>query len=1294
MDRRRRKPSRGSARRADPGAIRPEPLIPAPEPSPGESTPGSRPGRAPGPVIAPPGTSLGPPVAPGPIIVGPIPERPTHHFRILRPADLVVLDVLGYRLRFADTHDTDDDTDDDNDDDTGAATVLRLVPEGTGARLEVRFTFQHLLEEAEPEQEIPPPPTPVPIPAIAANGSRLVYRVAPGESIDYSTEGVLDAMRRLPLLVAPLALPRSTPTRYSFNAFAEIVDAVALPGGTQLVRTEFGLVLAPAARGGTSAAASPRELITRATALRTARSMLTDERAIDLTRSRNIGRSVVGPGSFTFRPPRVRPRRQQPRPPLLGETAIEAPFRLILSPSSQGGFAHRLDPGRIAPDADRPGDPERIELWHSRLGVRRVAEDGTATVDEATDPQRIVRAIWTRDLDDPPPPIVPFLASLEGGHREAIVRQSADPTITTPEPVDADKLYLTAVGAWLELHGRWDDQPYLDAGADPVLIAWDHEATSGRDNYVRVVEPYYLFPFGHLANLVTITERKIIDVADPQARLYQRKFLTLREPVRTYADRRMPFQQVRIRPLVTPNLDIEPLLSFPPFNDDTAFWPTIGGQKFEFVLDCLDHDGRRVVVSAALLAVSRTVQAPVFGSIETEYRDAVDRVIDAAGQSVAMAPSGVPGDTAYETQQLRFLGTAVPGRSTPRLENADIVVPAMRHLAPAADTVNVEFAQPYLDDGFAGDNTAAQVVLSLTTAAKVEFGGGTDRSGGFIQPDLPVEGLSRAIGLVGDIASVTDPTAGSNLFNPSQFLSGVFPKLFGLFELTDILAIAGLDAAPTFITDQLDKIAALLADAEDLVGAVERAVDRLEADSTTLPTQPLRDQANAALAAIQGVEATVVATVDALTAAIDDLLDLETPSDLPDVIAAVSDLLDDLAGVVTTLEESVRTLPMPPSAKAELERLVGALSPLLDAAALADTIESIADFVNGIDPANLSVRAAFDWRPVLTNFPDVADDDALFIVPSDGFLLSVEARASGSEGVGVDVLAELRDFELNLFPGAPLIKLGFDRLAFRAASGRKAEVDVVFGGIEWQGILGFIQTLQDLIPFDGFSDPPYVDVSTDGVTAGFDLALPNVAVGVFSLENISLGADVRIPFLGDAVTVGFNFCTREKPFRLTVMAIGGGGFVGIRLSPKGLVMLEMSLEAGASLSVNLGVASGSVSVMVGVYMRLEGEEGSLTGYFRIRGEVDVLGLISASITLELSLTYEFGSGKLVGRASITVEVEVLFFSASVEISVERRLAGSAGDPTLAQILGIPDDGVPLTDVPAAWSDYCGAFAGA
>lgn len=266
------------------------------------------------------------------------------------------------------------------------------------------------------------------------------------------------------------------------------------------------------------------------------------------------------------------------------------------------------------------------------------------------------------------------------------------------------------------------------------------------------------------------------------------------------------------------------------------------------------------------------------------------------------------------------------------------------------------------------------------------------------------------------------------------------------------------------------------------------------------------------------------------------------------------------------------------------------------------------------------------------------------------------------------------------------MQLRFRRIAFHTSSTGKAEVDVVFGGIGFLGPLAFVDRLRELIPFDGFSDPPYVDISPEGATAGFDLALPNVSIGVFSLENVALGADARVPFLGDAMTVGFHFCSKDAPFRLTVMCIGGGGWLVLRAAPKGLVLLELGLEACASLSVDLGVASGSVSIAVGVYLRLESEKGLLTAYFRIRGEVSVLGLVSASITLELALAYRFDTGKLIGRASLVVEVEVLFFSASVEIVVERQLAGSKGDPTMFQIMP------PTNGMNADWARYCDAFA--
>jgi hypothetical protein len=192
-----------------------------------------------------------------------------------------------------------------------------------------------------------------------------------------------------------------------------------------------------------------------------------------------------------------------------------------------------------------------------------------------------------------------------------------------------------------------------------------------------------------------------------------------------------------------------------------------------------------------------------------------------------------------------------------------------------------------------------------------------------------------------------------------------------------------------------------------------------------------------------------------------------------------------------------------------------------------------------------------------------------------------------------------------------------------------------------------------------------------------------------------------VPFIGESLEFRFFFATRENPFRLAVALFAGGGFFSITVSPNGLKMIEASFEFGAAVEMNFAVASGSLSVMAGIYFRLEiqGDTQSvqLTGFFRARGEVDVLGLISACIELYLELSYlsitaadGSSAAKAVGKASISIEVSVCFLSFSVSVSCEKRFAGSQGDPTFVDAMG------PYTDALGAardpWAEYCAAFA--
>ncbi len=407
--------------------------------------------------------------------------------------------------------------------------------------------------------------------------------------------------------------------------------------------------------------------------------------------------------------------RRQAEEPAPDETAIEAPYRLLISPSTEGGFAHSLEP------VAAPTDDTRVELWHSRLGVRRRTEDGWA-IDERTDPQRIIRAVWARDmehytdaeLDEPDEGgnFEPFRPSLDNRDRRILVRQSAETNLADPEPVDVEKLHLSSLGAWLDLHGAWDTDPYTAVGR-PAILSWDHDAPMGRDQFVRVVYPGYLFPFGHRAALVKVTERKIrldVDPGEPQARLYQRKFIVVGERLRSFEDHGLPFREVRVSPRATPDLQ-------DPAGDGTPdvimgqdlFWPVVATGRFAFTLDCRDHDGGDVRLHTPLLFVAAHLgeDAGNRTTIEEAYADDPASTVDGTGQWTAFARSTTPGDTAVEVAAFTFTGKAeIPDdrpdarRAEPSLRSANVVIPAMRRLAPSSDPVDVVYPTNYVTDGF------------------------------------------------------------------------------------------------------------------------------------------------------------------------------------------------------------------------------------------------------------------------------------------------------------------------------------------------------------------------------------------------------------------------------------------------------------------------------------------------------------------------------------------------------------------------------------------------------------------
>ena len=184
--------------------------------------------------------------------------------------------------------------------------------------------------------------------------------------------------------------------------------------------------------------------------------------------------------------------------------------------------------------------------------------------------------------------------------------------------------------------------------------------------------------------------------------------------------------------------------------------------------------------------------------------------------------------------------------------------------------------------------------------------------------------------------------------------------------------------------------------------------------------------------------------------------------------------------------------------------------------------------------------------------------------------------------------------------------------------------------------------------------------------------------------------------------MALGFATRAKPFNLSVLMFGGGGYVDLEFDHTGLSRMEISLQFGASVAVKFLVASGEAHVLGGIRYELvppkapETESSVvLTGFIRIGGSLDVLGLVSVSVELGATLGYETIGNQLVGRAHAVIEIDLTLFADSVELdSGPWVIAGDDAPAGATPASGAP--GVLVADdldpYLSEWLEYRRAFA--
>jgi hypothetical protein len=263
--------------------------------------------------------------------------------------------------------------------------------------------------------------------------------------------------------------------------------------------------------------------------------------------------------------------------PAADETAIELPFRLLLSPSQEGRFrtphavpdgvfdgkapqaafmqrvvglwSAVLDPSVNQPEVRAVASPDFMPDWF--VSSRRIPMRGPwapwalarAGEGDGQEPARFRTTLDAFDrhelvglssvhgmpvlgrfdaegyLNDPSQFAAPASYRLRGLSRhEAIGDQSA---IYRPQPLGVTELRLTAIGGSLVL--TTDFVPPIGAiGADgnPVfpgftIEKWRNRTLLGRDIEVEVVYKGFLYPLGVRASLTKLTERRFVRFPDP-----------------------------------------------------------------------------------------------------------------------------------------------------------------------------------------------------------------------------------------------------------------------------------------------------------------------------------------------------------------------------------------------------------------------------------------------------------------------------------------------------------------------------------------------------------------------------------------------------------------------------------------------------------------------------------------------------------------------------------------------------------------------------------------------------------
>jgi hypothetical protein len=278
------------------------------------------------------------------------------------------------------------------------------------------------------------------------------------------------------------------------------------------------------------------------------------------------------------------------------------------------------------------------------------------------------------------------------------------------------------------------------------------------------------------------------------------------------------------------------------------------------------------------------------------------------------------------------------------------------------------------------------------------------------------------------------------------------------------------------------------------------------------------------------------------------------------------------------------------------------------------------------------------------------------------FSATVKASADGTGRVSRTASGFIRgDWNL-IIGGSPMITLAQSSLSFDENG--KLHVDISPDRVVLAEALQFVQDIvsQYVSSDSGFSLLP----SATGIETRFSMPIPDTVAGTSGISGLSFNFLFGLNWLPKfELYAGFGLSTPDDPFNLSVFILGGGGYLvataryqpGSRLTCN----VDMGMDASASLGIAFGPINGNVHVNLGMRFIFNSGQGDLSlGIFLIiAGEVSILSIVSANITLRLEASY--ANGHFTCRGTFSISIKICWcFTLSVNEEVSCGIGSGGG----------------------------------